>query len=66
MDRIKKVLRGLASAEVEMVVKKEDIPCPLAFGLAALGAAGGQRRERMREMQEALMEKIGKMPDTLK
>lgn len=51
MDRIKEVLRDLSSAEVEVVVKKEDVPCPLAFGLAALGAAGGERRERMKEMQ---------------
>jgi len=66
MDNVKEVLRGLTSGEVEVMVKKEDVPCPLAFGLAALGAAGGQRRERMKEMQEALMEKIGKTPDTLK
>ena len=66
MERVKEVLRDLSSAEVEVVVKKDDTPCPLAFGLAALGAAGGERRERMREMQEALMEKIGKTPDTLK
>ena len=57
MDRVKEVLRGLSSGEVEVVVKKEDIPCPLAFGLAALGAAGGQRREKIREMQIAVEEK---------
>ncbi|NYT10382.1 MAG: hypothetical protein GKC09_10690 [Methanosarcinales archaeon] len=51
MDRIKEVLQDLSSAEVEVVLKKEDIPCPLAFGLAALGAAGGERRERMKETQ---------------
>ena len=58
MDRIKKVLRGLSSGEVEVVVKKEDIPCPLVFGLAALGTAGGQRRERMKEMQREVEKRI--------
>ena len=58
MDRIKKVLRGLSSGEVEVVVKKEDVPCPLAFGLAALGTAGGQRRERMKEMQREVEKRI--------
>ena len=41
IDRIKEALQGLSSAEVAVVVTKEDIPCPLAFALAALGAAGG-------------------------
>jgi Lhr-like helicase len=65
MDRFKEVLRGLSSGEVEVVVKKADIPCPLAFGLAALGAAGGQRRERMREMQRAVEKRLAVMgPET--
>jgi ATP-dependent Lhr-like helicase len=51
IDRIKEALRDLSSGDVEVVVKREDIPCPLAFGLAALGEASGQRRERMKEMQ---------------
>jgi len=66
IERVKEVLRGLASGEVEVVVKKEDTPCPMAYGLAALGAAAGERRERMREMQRAVMEKIGETSDTLK
>jgi len=61
IDRIKEVLRGLSSGEVEVVVKKADIPCPLAFGLAALGAAGGQRRERMKEMQRAVEKRLAGM-----
>jgi len=58
VDRIKEVLRGLASGEVEVVAKKEDTPCPLAFGLAALGATGGQRRERAKEMQRAVEKRL--------
>jgi ATP-dependent Lhr-like helicase len=61
IERIKEVLRGLTSGEVELVVKKEDIPCPLAFGLAALGATGWARRERMREMQEAVEKRLAGM-----
>ncbi|MFZ2473110.1 MAG: DEAD/DEAH box helicase [Methanothrix sp.] len=57
VDNIKEVLRGLASREIEVVVKKEVTPSPMAFGLAALGA--GERRERMREMQRKVMEKNG-------
>ena len=66
MDRIKVVLRDLSSAEVEVVVKKEEIPSPLAFGLAALGAAGGQRRERMKRMEIEVLEKIGETTNILK
>ena len=61
IEKVKEVLRGLASGEVEVVVKGEDIPCPLAFGLATLGAAGGQRRERMMQMQIAVKDKISRM-----
>ena len=61
IDRVKEVLRGLASGEVEVVVKKEDLPSPLAFGLAALGAAGGARRERIEEMQEAVEKRVGRI-----
>ena len=61
MDNVKEVLRGLASGEIEVVVKEEDSPSPLAYGLAALGAAGGERRERMKEMQIAMQEKISRM-----
>ncbi|HNQ54236.1 MAG TPA: ATP-dependent helicase [Methanothrix sp.] len=65
IDRIREVLRGLSSAEVEVVVKKEDTPCPLAFGLAALGAVGGERRERMKEMQRAVEKRRAVMdPET--
>ena len=66
MERVKEVLRGLASGEVEVVVKKENSPSPLAFGLAALGAAAGERRERMMQMQRAVMETIGETSDRLK
>ena len=55
VENIKEVLRGLASGEIEVVMKREATPCPLAFGLATLGAEDG--RERMREMQAKVMEK---------
>ena len=61
MDRIKEVLRGLASGEVEVVVKKEETPCPLVFGLAALGEASGERRERMKEMQREVEMRLADM-----
>ncbi|MFZ3147559.1 MAG: ATP-dependent helicase [Methanothrix sp.] len=57
VDNIKEVLRGLACGEIEVVVKKEATPSPMAFGLAALGA--GERRERMRVVQRKVREKIG-------
>ena len=58
VDNIKEVLRGLASGEIELVVKKEATPSPMAFGLAAAGP-GEERRKRMREMQRKVMEKKG-------
>jgi ATP-dependent Lhr-like helicase len=61
IERVKEFLRGLASGEVEVVVKKENSPSPLAYGLAALGAAAGERRERMKEMQREVEEKLAKM-----
>jgi ATP-dependent Lhr-like helicase len=60
VENIKEVLRGLASGEIGVVVKAEATPCPMAFGLATLGAAAGERRERMRRMQGKAREKIGK------
>jgi MYXO-CTERM domain-containing protein len=47
---IKEVLRSLASGKIEVVMKTESPPSPMAFGLATLGAAAGERRGRMREM----------------
>jgi ATP-dependent Lhr-like helicase len=58
VDNIKEVLRGLASGEIEVVMKKEATPSPMAFGLAALGASAGEKQERMREMQAKVREKI--------
>ncbi|MDQ1261949.1 MAG: ATP-dependent helicase Lhr and Lhr-like helicase, partial [Euryarchaeota archaeon] len=57
VDNIKEVLRGLACGEIEVVVKKEATPGPMAFGLATLGAE--ERQERMREMQAKVLEKKG-------
>ena len=57
VENIKEVLRGLACGEIEVVMKREATPCPMAFGLAAAGA-GEERRERMREMQGKLSSNI--------
>ena len=53
VENIKEVLRGLACGEIEVVMKTEATPCPMAFGLATLGASAGERQERMREMQRS-------------
>jgi ATP-dependent helicase Lhr and Lhr-like helicase len=58
VDNIKEVLRGLASGEIEVVVKKGATPSPMAFGLATLGAAAEERRVRMRKMQEKMQGKM--------
>ncbi|OPY53683.1 MAG: putative ATP-dependent helicase Lhr [Methanosaeta sp. PtaU1.Bin112] len=50
IENIREVLRGLASGEIEVVVKRGRLPGPMAFGLSAASAAG-ERRERMKEMQ---------------
>jgi ATP-dependent Lhr-like helicase len=55
IENIKEVLRGLACGEIEVALKKETTPGPMAFGLATLGAAAGERRERMREMQNKML-----------
>jgi len=55
IENIKEVLRGLACGEIEVALKKEATPGPMAFGLATLGAAAGERRERMREMQNKML-----------
>ncbi len=52
VENIKEVLRGLASGEIEVVMKREAVPCPMAFGLATAGA-GEEKQERMREMQRS-------------
>jgi ATP-dependent Lhr-like helicase len=57
VDNIKEVLRELACDEIEVVMKAASVPCPMAFGLATLGAAAEERRERMREMQGKVREK---------
>jgi ATP-dependent Lhr-like helicase len=57
VENIKEVLRGLASGEIEVVIKREAAPCPMAFGLGTLGASAWERRERMREMQRKVVEK---------
>jgi ATP-dependent helicase Lhr and Lhr-like helicase len=59
VENIKEVLRGLACGEIEVVVKAASVPCPMAPGLATLGAAAGERRERMREMQGKVREMTG-------
>jgi ATP-dependent Lhr-like helicase len=53
VENIKEVLRGLASGEIEVVMKREAMPSPMAFGLATLGAFAGERQEQMREMQKS-------------
>jgi ATP-dependent Lhr-like helicase len=58
VENIKEVLRGLASGEIEVVMKAASAPSPMAFGLAAAGT-GEERRERMREMQVKVREKMG-------
>ncbi len=50
VENIKEVLRGFASGEIEVVMKRGSTPCPMAFGLAALGAFSWERLGRMREM----------------
>ena len=45
VENIKEVLRGLASGEIEVVVKAASAPSPMAFGLATLGASAGERQE---------------------
>jgi ATP-dependent Lhr-like helicase len=62
VKRIKEVLRGLASGEIEVVVKAASTPCPMAFGLASLGAAAGERREMMKEMQAKVLERMEGIP----
>ncbi|MCX6673745.1 MAG: ATP-dependent helicase [Methanothrix sp.] len=57
VENIKEVLRGLASGEIEVVMKREATPCPMAFGLATAGA-GEEGRERMREMERRVLEKM--------
>jgi hypothetical protein len=59
-------LRGLACGEIEVSLKAASTLCPMAFGLAALGAAAGERREMMREMQAKVLEKTGERPNIFK
>jgi ATP-dependent Lhr-like helicase len=59
VDNIKEVLRGLACGEIEVTMKAESSPSPMAFGLATLGMGGAEeRRVRMREMGRRVVEKI--------
>ncbi|MBN1235995.1 MAG: ATP-dependent helicase [Methanotrichaceae archaeon] len=57
VENIKEVLRGLASGEIEVVIKAASSPSPMAFELAAAGA--WERQERQREMHRRVLEKIG-------
>ena len=57
VENIKEVLRGLDCGEIDVVMKKEATPSPMAFGLAVLGAFAGEKQERMREMQRTIVEK---------
>lgn len=66
IDNIKEVLRGLACGEIEIVMKAEASPGPMAFDLAVLGLQSEERRERLKEMQKRVLEKIGQkahLPD---
>jgi ATP-dependent Lhr-like helicase len=55
VENIKEVLRGLACGEIEVALKKEATPGPMAFGLATLGTTADEKRERMREMQNKML-----------
>ncbi|MEI8003014.1 MAG: helicase, partial [Methanothrix sp.] len=59
VENIKEVLRGLACGEIEVVMKREATPSPMAFGLATLGASARERKEGLREMQRRVVEKMG-------
>ena len=56
VENIKEVLRGLACGEIEVVMKTEATPSPMALGLAVLGAEG--RLERLSELQMKVLAKI--------
>jgi ATP-dependent Lhr-like helicase len=58
VESMKEVLRRLAAGEIEVVVTESASPSPMAFGLAAMGTAG-QRRERMKDLQRQVEERIG-------
>lgn len=61
VENIKEVLRGLACGEIEVVVKKDAVACPLAYSLAVLGIGGaGEQRARIREMERRVQERTGK------
>jgi ATP-dependent Lhr-like helicase len=57
VENIKEVLRALAGGEIEVVIKQTASPSPMAFGLAAADAAE-EKRERMREMERRVTERI--------
>jgi len=57
VENIKEVLRGLASGEIEVVIKAASSPSPMAFGLAAPGA--WDKAERQKEMHRKVLEEIG-------
>jgi ATP-dependent Lhr-like helicase len=64
IENIREVLRGLAGEQIEVAVKRGKPPGPMAFELAALGAAAGRKRERMREMQRTVMMAKGDKKDS--
>ena len=59
IENIKEVLRGLACREIELVMKAEATPGPMAFELALLGLQSEERRQRLGEMQKRVLERIG-------
>lgn len=59
IENIREVLRGLACGEIELVMKAEATPGPMAFELALLGLQPEERRERLEEMQKRVLERIG-------
>jgi ATP-dependent Lhr-like helicase len=65
IENIREVLRGIASRQIEVVVKRGKPPGPMAFGLAAPGAGEG-RREKMREMQRTVVMVKGGIEDSAK
>ena len=59
IENIREILRGLACGEIELVMKAEATPGPMAFELALLGLQSEERRQRLGEMQKRVLERIG-------
>jgi ATP-dependent Lhr-like helicase len=58
IENILEVLRGLDCGEIEIVMKADAAPCPLAFDLALLGLQSSARRQRLLEMRSQVLERI--------